>query len=67
VNFQTADDDDGRRCDCCGAPMMEGFVIDGGAEYYCTETCLYTVMTEAEYLELYADGEGDSYWTVWEE
>jgi hypothetical protein len=47
--------------------MMEGFVIDGGAEYYCAEPCLYAVMTEAEFLALYDDGNGESYWTEWEE
>jgi len=56
-----------RTCDHCGAGMNEGFVIDGGAYYYCTEPCLHANMTEAEYLDAYDDGEGDSYWTTWED
>lgn len=62
----TTQTDDVRRCNCCGSVMWQGYVIDGGAAYYCTDTCLHTVMTEAEYMELYADGDGDSYWTEWE-
>jgi len=61
------DDIDVRCCDACGVVMTEGYCIGGGEEYYCTDTCLYTAMTEAEYLELYAEGDGDSYWTQWEE
>lgn len=59
--------DDGRRCNVCNALMLEGYCIDGGAEYYCSDTCLHSAMTQAEYLELYADGDGDSYWTQWEQ
>lgn len=56
-----------RRCDHCNVVMTEGYCIDGGANYYCTDPCLYANMTEAEYLDLYDDGEGDTYWTTWDE
>lgn len=54
-----------RYCNKCGKKMFNGFCIDSGLEYYCSEECLYSCMTEEEYLELY---ESDAaYWTEWEE
>jgi hypothetical protein len=47
--------------------MSEGFVIEDGLAYYCSQECLEKNMTQEEYLELYDDGNGDSYWTQWEE
>ena len=47
--------------------MNEGYIIGDGIEHYCSDACLYLNMTPAEYLELHADGEGDSYWTAWED
>jgi hypothetical protein len=55
-----------RQCDECGTPMTEGYVIDNGCAYYCTDRCLHHHFTKEEYLALYDDGEGDSYWTEWE-
>jgi hypothetical protein len=54
-----------RICDKCGKEMLEGYVIEGGFEYYCSKECLLKEMTWEEFLELYDDGEGDSYWTEW--
>lgn len=56
-----------RQCDNCDKFMIEGYCIDSGYEYYCSDECLFSNMTEDEYLELYDDGEGDSYYTEWEE
>lgn len=53
-----------RVCSECNQPMLDGYVIEGGLFYYCSETCLRKNMTEEEYLDLYDDGEGDSYWTI---
>jgi hypothetical protein len=47
--------------------MNEGYVVDGGAEYYCDDPCLHQSMTAELYEELHADGEGDTYWTEWED
>jgi hypothetical protein len=46
--------------------MNEGYCINGGVSYYCSDDCLHKHITLAEYKEQYADGEGDSYWTEWE-
>ena len=55
-----------RKCDICNKPMKEGFCIGGGDAYYCSKRCLHKEITEAEFLELYDDGNGDSYYTEWE-
>ena len=47
--------------------MTEGFCIENGLEYYCSDECLHKHYTEDEYLEMYDDGNGDSYYTEWED
>lgn len=54
-----------RCCSECGSPMYEGFCIENGAEYYCSEECLHKHLSEEEYNDLYDDGKGESYWTSW--
>lgn len=56
-----------RHCTECGAEMREGYVIDDGAEYYCTDACLHKHYTPDEWDAMYDDGEGSSYWTAWED
>jgi hypothetical protein len=56
-----------RQCTDCGAGMNEGYVIEQGESYYCSDICLHNNYTPAEFDALYDDGEGDSYWTEWEE
>lgn len=54
-----------RCCSECGKPMYEGFCIEDGAEYYCSEDCLHKNLSDEEYENLYDDGRGNSYWTSW--
>ena len=56
-----------RECTACKKGMNEGYCIEGGMEYYCSKACLNTEISDEEFAELYADGEGDSYWTDWSE
>ncbi len=56
-----------RKCSECGRGMNEGYVIDGGCEHYCSDYCLHKHVTHEEFLELYDDGDGDSYYTEWED
>lgn len=56
-----------RKCDVCNSYMIEGYCIEEGTSYYCTDGCMLTEMTIEEFNKLYADGEGDSYFTTWEE
>lgn len=54
-----------RICSECGKPMTEGYCIEDGAEYYCSEECLHENLTDKEYENLYDEGRGDSYYTSW--
>lgn len=55
-----------RICSQCKKIMTDGYCIEGGIEYYCSDECLYKNITKEEYLELFDNGEGDTYWTIWE-
>lgn len=55
-----------RTCTHCSKSMTKGYCIDNGCEYYCSDECLHEHYTEEEYLDMYDNGEGDSYWTEWE-
>lgn len=59
------DEDDIHHCDACKEVMSQGYVINGGEEYFCSNTCLNTKYDKEAFEELYDDGEGDSYWTEW--
>jgi hypothetical protein len=54
-----------RICDECGEVMTQGYCINDGDEHYCSDECLHKHYTQDEYLEMYDDGNGDSYWTDW--
>ena len=54
-----------RVCSECSKPMTEGYCIENGTEYYCSEECLHKHLTEEEYDNLYDEGRGNSYWTSW--
>ena len=56
-----------RICSECGKEMKAGYCINNGMEYFCSEACLRKHYSEEEYLEMYDDGNGDSYWTEWED
>lgn len=54
-----------RHCNKCGKEMWEGYCIENGMEYYCSEECLHKNISEEEWEELYDEGNGDSYYTDW--
>ena len=60
-----------RKCSICGNEMSSGYYVEdgylneNGAEYYCSDECLYSVYTEEEYQEMYE--EELAYYTEWEE
>lgn len=56
-----------RICSECGKVMTQGYCIENGLAYYCSDECLLKNMKMESYLELYDDGNGDTYWTEWEE
>ena len=51
-------DDEGeyRICSVCGKKMREGYMVEGGGGYYCSDECLHKEMTEEEYEKYYEDG-----------
>lgn len=54
-----------RICSVCNDLMYEGYCIEEGSAYYCSDKCRDTEMTQEEFDELYDDGDGDTYWTQW--
>ena len=46
--------------------MIEGYVIDG-CDTYCSDECLHKHISPEQYLELYDNDEGNTYWTTWYE
>lgn len=62
-DLKQADDTEKYRiCRECGVLAQEGYVIEA-CDFYCSEQCLHQHISAEEFDELYADGEGDSYWT----
>lgn len=54
-----------RICTECGEKdFMTGYVVDAGAEYYCSDECLHKHYTEQEWEDMYQDA-GDTYYTEW--
>lgn len=56
-----------RQCSQCNRLMDEGFYFESDSTYYCDEKCLTEVIPYRDYLEIYNDGNGDAYWTRWED
>lgn len=53
-----------RICEECDKVMNEGYCIDGGLSYYCSDECLNKNISHETYMELHAiDG---AYWTKWD-
>ena len=50
-----------RKCSICGNEMSSGYYVEdgylneNGAEYYCSDECLYSVYTEEEYQEMHEE------------
>jgi hypothetical protein len=55
-----------RKCNECNQRMTEGYCIEGGMAYYCSDKCMHKHYSISAWSNLYNNGEGDSYWTTWE-
>ena len=44
--------------------MIEGYCLDAGFAYYCSDECLHTEFTDEKWEDEYNNNE-DSYWTQW--
>ena len=65
-NWEYAAEDrkiDVRRCDICGKPMIDGYCVGDGEQYYCSDECLAMVFTEDEWELVYQTDGG--YYTEW--
>lgn len=56
-----------RYCSACHKQMTQGYCIENGVDYACNVECLHQLMTQEEFDELYDDGNGDTYWTEWDD
>ena len=55
-----------RTCNTCGKQMTEGYCVEDGREYYCSDECLFVDGYTPELRD--ADYEnGSIYYTEWEE
>jgi len=54
-----------RICTECSNLMCEGYCIEGGVEYYCSDSCLYKNISQQMFTELFNNGDGDTYYTEW--
>jgi hypothetical protein len=59
------DNDNIRICDNCHKIMNQGYCIDDGLEYYCSDVCLNTKYSEEEYNGFYT--QGYAYYTTWDD
>ena len=44
--------------------MQQGYCVDAGYRYYCSDDCLHHDFTDEEWNEEY-DNNDQSYWTTW--
>jgi len=57
-----------RVCTECKKGMNEGYVVNGGEQYYCSDACLHKHHTPDEWKDMSAGDDNDSnYWTAWED
>ena len=54
-----------RACERCNLLLIEGYCIESGMAYYCSDKCLNEHFSKEEWKCMYDDGKGDSYWTSW--
>lgn len=59
--------DEIRHCSNCESPMTEGFCFEGDAIQYCSKKCMTEVISWEDYLKLHDHGNGNAYWTMWED
>ena len=45
--------------------MGWGYCVECGNEYYCSDDCLHQKYSEEEWIEMYDNGKGTSYYTAW--
>ena len=64
VNYWWNTDKTCRRCSKCGKLMYEGYCVNGGTSYYCSEECLHEDFTDEEWAKE-CENNDQSYYTEW--
>lgn len=64
VDFWWETDRTCRRCSECGRLMREGYCVDSGVAYYCSNDCLHSDFSDEEWIEEYENND-QSYYTEW--
>ena len=64
VDFWWDTDRTCRRCSECGRLMREGYCVDSGVAYYCSNDCLHSDFSDEEWIEEYENND-QSYYTEW--
>ena len=57
-----------RICSNCDHLMIEGYIVDEGNEYFCSDKCMKEFYSEEELAELLEGADEDDtsiYWTDW--
>ena len=52
-----------RKCSICGSPVIAGYCVNDGMDYYCSDDCLHMVFTDEEWEIVYQTDGG--YYTEW--
>ena len=52
-----------RKCSICGSPVIAGYCVNDGMDYYCSDDCLHMVFTDEEWELVYQTDGG--YYTEW--
>ena len=55
-----------RQCTQCKCGINEGYVVNEGEQYYCSDKCLHEVYTPIEWEQMSVDS-NECYWTDWQE
>lgn len=64
VDYWWDSDKQCRRCSVCGKIMREGYCLNAGDAYYCSDECLHTVWTQEEW-ENECMMDDQTYYTEW--
>lgn len=57
-----------RKCDHCDKLFNEGYCLNGGERYYCSDDCLFKAEGKNAHEDFaIGDDDSESYWTVWED
>ena len=56
-----------RSCSKCDKIILQGYCIEGGFEYACSDECLYNLISKEEFEELISDNNSETYYTEWTE